>query len=300
MRHHQPVARRAVMAGVAASLACSHRPIAATPPQPPSGLPRGLFLDIRWTGSVWLAVGEAGRIARSDTGETWQLLQTPTTATLTSLLVGRGQEVWCVGHLGTILASSDGGQRWRLEHQDREMILLSITLTEAGPLAVGAYGSALQHTGTRWQRVAIDDEDLHWNAALSINGQTWLAGEGGRIVRGQPGNWQLLTEGGGSFFTLAPTATGVIAGGLGGRLIAVDADGRVTPIPAGSLTWQGANVDSNGRVVLVGLGGAVATLAAGHLRLANRADRMALAGLASGPRGVFAVGEAGIVPLRLP
>jgi hypothetical protein len=258
---------------------------------------RGLLLDIAWTGQAWLACGEAGRILRSTNGLDWQVISTEVSVVLTALIVADARTVWAVGHQGMILGSSDGGITWVVEHREAGAILLSGAVVGGRVLAVGAYGLALARDGRHWHRQGIVEDDVHLNVARAGGDTLWVGGEGGVLLTGRPGALRAVAGIEGSVFALTVTADGVVAGGLGGRLARVSNDESVRPLSAGALTWQGACTLPDGRVVAVGLGGAVAVIAGERVRLENRSDRIAHSAVAAGPGGVFAVGEAGLTPL---
>ncbi len=259
----------------------------------------GLLLDIVWTGQAWLACGEAGRILRSTNGLDWQVIATEGGVVLTSLIVADPKTVWAVGHQGTILGSTDGGVTWALEHREAGAILLSGAVVGGRVLAVGAYGLALARDGRHWHRQGIVEDDVHLNVVRATGETLWAGGEAGTLLTGRVGALSAVPGVEGSVFALSITSTGVIAGGLGGRLARVQIDGTVQALSAGTLTWQGACTLTDGRVVAVGLGGAVAIIEADRVRLDNRSDRVAHAAVAAGPGGVFAVGEAGVTPLLI-
>ena len=96
-----------------------------------------ILLDLAADGDRLIAVGEAGAVLRSaDQGHSWQLTQTPTTRTLTSVALVDAKTFVAVGHGGTLLRSADGGGSWAvIELPDGNTdSLLGVTRLRSGSL----------------------------------------------------------------------------------------------------------------------------------------------------------------------
>ena len=80
-----------------------------------------LLLDAVQTGNRLVAVGEYGHVILSDDqGESWQQANSvPTRNTLTSVMFLDNQTGYAVGHEATILKTSDGGNNWDLQFNER-------------------------------------------------------------------------------------------------------------------------------------------------------------------------------------
>ncbi len=141
----------------------------------PLAASRSLVLDFAESDSRAIAVGERGHVLLSESRSDWrQTGEVPTRATLTAV-AAVGENVWAVGHDGTILHSSDGGVRWSEQRRDvwtpagpdedpfsRDprlgAPLLDVLFTDAeNGFAVGAYALALRTSdgGATWERMAV-------------------------------------------------------------------------------------------------------------------------------------------------
>lgn len=148
---------------------------------------RSLLIDIAQAGSRLVAVGDRGHILYSDNqGKAWLQAKVPVSVLLTSVYFTNANEGWAVGHNGVILHSSDAGQTWQLQHDDRAgdgdkagAPLLGVWFADnQNGFAVGAYDYFLvtHDGGTTWQdnAQALNNPDgLHLNAIKgSADGNT--------------------------------------------------------------------------------------------------------------------------------
>lgn len=168
------------LAGAAGSLSAA----------PASVVTRGLLLDACRVGHAVVAVGERGNIVRTDdSGRSWEVLHTPSAATLTGVTFTDLQHGWAVGHLGTILATRDGGTTWSLQGETLgpDVSLLDVTTFDnRHVLAVGAYGAAFHSYdgGRTWHPVRLLEEDLHLNHLHVHSFEVFFAaGEAGTLRR---------------------------------------------------------------------------------------------------------------------
>lgn len=151
----------------------------------PLATSRSLILDVSDAASRAVAVGERGEVLISEDRTDWrQVADVPTRATLTAV-TAVGDDVWAVGHDGTIIVSHDGGLSWSLQRRDvldtspdaqfsshQGMPLLDILmLNKNHGFAVGAYSQLLRTDdgGASWQSVSIatgnnEPDDLDANA----------------------------------------------------------------------------------------------------------------------------------------
>jgi len=75
---------------------------------------RTLLLDVDRAGSRLIAVGSRGHIVLSDDmGATWRQASVPVSTLLTAVDFVNESTGWAVGHGGTILKSTDGGETWK-------------------------------------------------------------------------------------------------------------------------------------------------------------------------------------------
>ena len=146
----------------------------AQDPQPAEIMPlagQSLLLDVTAATDWAVAVGERGHVLRSETFENWaQIDGVPVSSTLTAV-THSGDRVWAVGHDSAIIASSDRGATWALQHwapEDEEPLLDVLFLDAQRGFAIGAYGLILvtSNGGETWERGSVSDEDdFHLNAS---------------------------------------------------------------------------------------------------------------------------------------
>ncbi len=149
---------------------------------------RALLLDATTVGPALIAVGERGHIIRStDSGQTWQLLASPTRATLTGISFADNNQGWIVGHDGIILATHDGGNTWTLQLNNTALSFLDVlALDPRHAVAIGAFGSLFttDDGGTTWTQRKALEEDLHLNrVTAAADGTVFIAGERGTLLR---------------------------------------------------------------------------------------------------------------------
>lgn len=235
---------------------------------------RAPILGATMAGARIVAVGDYGAIILSDDGQSFRQSQVPTRAPLTSVFFLDARRGWAAGHDGTILATSDGGETWRLQREEpgKERVLLSIWFENAEHgLAVGQFGLALETTdgGNTWQErrlVEGDAGEIHLQSIVDgRNGLLLIAAEGGFVLRSEDAGktWQAIpTSNKGSFWTgLALSDGSLLIAGLRGHIFRSQDRGRSwQEVPSGtqqSLTtaWQA----QDGTVRLLGLSGVTLT-----------------------------------------
>jgi len=87
-----------------------------------------------------IAVGEAGTILRSEDGNNWSAVESPTTGTLNSVAAS-GEFLCAVGSKGTTLQSTDDGKTWTAVPAISMRDLNSVYLADAAhAVAVGQHG----------------------------------------------------------------------------------------------------------------------------------------------------------------
>jgi photosystem II stability/assembly factor-like uncharacterized protein len=95
---------------------------------------------------VWIAGVPGTRIFHSsDTGQTWQSVDTKLTAPIRSITFVDAEHGWAVGDLGNILATTDGGRTWTSQRSGGQRAALLGIFTDAAdvPLEViAAHGAA--------------------------------------------------------------------------------------------------------------------------------------------------------------
>lgn len=224
---------------------------------------KGLLLDATTVGSSIIAVGERGTILRSpDSGQIWELLPSPTHATLTGISFADSERGWIVGHDGIILATRDGGQTWAQQYNDKTLSFLDVLALDARhACAIGAFGSffTTEDGGTTWTQRKALEEDLHLNRITTSGDDTlFIAGERGTLLR-TTRHLQAFTTAPtgyeGSFFGVLPLSANT--------LLAYGLRGHVYRSEGPEISWQPITLESpalimtavklkNGVIILAG------------------------------------------------
>lgn len=218
-----------------------------------------------------VAVGDYGLVILSDDAKVFrQATAVPTRAPLTSVYFIDDKQGWASGHDGTILATTDGGENWRIlrEERGKERVLLSLWFENATHgLAVGQFGLALETKdgGKTWQeRRLVDGEagEIHLMQIVPARGGLlFVAAEAGGIFRSEDNgaHWKLIQTGNkGSFWTgLALRDGSVLMAGLRGHLYrSTDLGLSWKEIPSGTQQSLTAIIQhSDDSVHIVGVGG---------------------------------------------
>lgn len=279
-----------------------------------------LLLDITQAGERLVAAGDRGHILYSDDGgASWMQAKVPTRQLLTGIDFVDDKHGWAVGHDALILATADGGESWTAQYEDREREapLLDVWFedTQHG-IAVGAYGALLETIdgGQSWEDISerLDNEDgYHLNAITHIQGSgLFVVGELGGMFRSADmgETWERVESPyQGSFF-------GVVGGSEPGVVVAFGLRGHLFRSIDFGDSWEGielvngngnvlesgladGNLLRDGRIVVVGHGGAVLTSddQGRSFKLFNRPDRRSLSGVTSDSQGnLILVGQGGV------
>ncbi|MBE7926692.1 hypothetical protein INQ33_03660 [Pseudomonas saudiphocaensis] len=279
-----------------------------------------LLLDITHAGARLVAAGDRGHILYSDDeGASWVQAKVPTRQLLTAVYFTDSKHGWAVGHDALILATTDGGETWVRQYEDRELEvpLLDVWFENAEHgLAVGAYGLLLEtHDGGQsWDDIAdrLDNEDTyHLNAITAIKDSgLFIVGEMGGMFRsadmGQ--SWERVESPyqGSLFGVISGNEAGlVVAFGLRGHLFrstdfgdsweTIVLGSSDNPLEAG---LADGNLLDDGRMVIVGHGGVVLS-SENHGRsfqIYSRPDRRSLSGVVANAHGnLLLVGQSGVV-----
>lgn len=120
---------------------------------------RQFLLAAAQVGHRLVAVGERGLVLLSeDLGESWrQAARVPVSVTLTAVSFVNDRQGWAVGHGGTILATSDGGEHWFVQADG--VSLAKAALSEAQGLGAGEPGGAADRALRSAQALLTDGPD---------------------------------------------------------------------------------------------------------------------------------------------
>lgn len=292
-----------------------------------------LLLDVDQAGKRLVAVGSRGHIVYSDDqGESWLQAPVPVRQLLTAVDFIDDKQGWAVGHDSLILHTGDGGESWTVQYRDPEIDaeddegfgflekpLMDVWFRDAQTgFAVGAYGLMLRTDdgGESWEDISFEvdnEEGFHYNAITEVhNTGLFLVGEMGTMYRSADygDSWETLEEMpyDGSWFGVSGTGQPghVLAWGLRGNVYRSTDFGDSweqveLTLPNGSVvssTLAGGQLNEDGRLILVGVGGVVA-ISEDQGRSFNvtvRPDRVALATGISLPNGrTLLVGQRGAV-----
>ena len=112
--------KQKMLALLAAVLLAAGGPLSAATPKPsiPSQkASRSLLLDVASAGERLVAVGERGHILLSDDrGNSWRQAPVPVRSMLTTVYFINPKQGWVVGHDSVVLATSDAGESWQIQH----------------------------------------------------------------------------------------------------------------------------------------------------------------------------------------
>jgi photosystem II stability/assembly factor-like uncharacterized protein len=227
---------------------------------------RAVLLAGACAGRRLVVAGERGIIALSeDQGRSWRQAAVGVSVTLTAIRFVDALNGMAVGHGGTVLTTSDGGEHWlqrldgnrvaeimlqtatasgdlralkeahRLVQEGADKPFLDLVVTdEKNAMAVGAYGLAMvtRDRGANWVSWTnrLDNpKSLHIYCARRIGDSILLAGEQGLLLlsRDDGYSFQRLTSPyAGSFFTAELLPEGgLIAAGLRGNVWRADVRG---------------------------------------------------------------------------
>lgn len=278
-----------------------------------------LLLDVTHAGSRLVVAGDRGHILYSDDGgASWTQAKVPARQLLTAVYFTDDRHGWAVGHDALILATTDGGETWAPQYEDREgeVPLLDVWFENAEHgLAVGAYGTLLEthDGGQHWEdiRDRLDNEDgYHLNAITAIKDSgLFVVGEMGGMFRssdmGQ--TWERVESPyqGSLFGVISGSEAGlVVAFGLRGHLFrsmdfgssweTISLGNRDNPLEAG---LADGNVLGDGRMVVIGHGGVVLSSddQGRSFEIYNRPDRRSLSGVVANAHGnLILVGQSGV------
>ena len=112
----------AALAGtlVAAQAGTGYRDPLDVPAQASPMAARGTLVAVtRTPGGRLVAVGRHGLVLTSIDGKAWQQAAVPVSTDLVAVCFPSALQGWAVGHGGTVLHSSDGGQSWHKQLDGR-------------------------------------------------------------------------------------------------------------------------------------------------------------------------------------
>ncbi|MDC8786396.1 WD40/YVTN/BNR-like repeat-containing protein [Roseateles koreensis] len=248
-------------------------------------------------GNRLVAVGARGMVLLSDdNGKQWrQAAEVPVRSMLTSVSFVDAQRGWAVGHDTSILATTDGGEHWQLQHFDAETDrpLFSVHFFDARQgVAVGLWSTILttDDAGVNWRQVKAPappeggkaDRNL-FSLFASPAGAIYAAAERGAVLRSKDRgvSWEYLSTGyKGSLWTglALDEQTLVVAGMRGTVYRSDDAGAHWASVPSHTQSSVTQLARHGQQMVAVGLDGVMLRSddQARTLSFAQRDDRLKL------------------------
>ncbi len=225
------------------------------------------LLGIARAGDTLVAVGGNGVIVRSSDGKSWRQVSSPVDVALNSVAFADASTGWAVGHDALVLATTDGGQTWKVQNFQPALNspLFSVqALSKTTAIAVGAFGllKITEDGGANWTDVSAPEfnaESLHVNAVTRLpNGKLVAVGERGLLGVSDDGRqWRRIPAPyEGSFFGVLPWgAEGALAFGMrGNAYYTTNAEtGSWSKLELGTTaSFFGGQVLGNDRLILTG------------------------------------------------
>ena len=226
---------------------------------------RTTLLSLAEAGQRLVAVGQRGHILLSDDqGETWRQVTAPHNEMLDRVRFRSASHGWAVGYDATIVATTDGGESWQLQHFDPEARPLFdvLFLDEQRGIAVGGYGTYLTTAdgGSSWDvgEPSIAEVGAHFNTLRQLaDGTLVMVGERGMMARSsdEGRSWEMLDSPYvGSLFGLLPYGDrGIMAFGMRGNVyVAEDISACRTIDPMDFDPFMAETVEDNAKLADMG------------------------------------------------
>lgn len=249
-------------------------PLQPVPAVQSSNATQATMLDAVWAGERVVGVGDHGVVLLSDDhGKSFrQASSVPLSTPLTGVSFGDSKRGWAVGHWGAILASTDGGETWQIQHlssaEDRPLFAVHFFNAEQG-VAVGLWSLVLttEDGGQTWTEQSVQAPPGARKADLNLmglfadsRGTLYATAEHGQVLHSEDfgKSWRYLDTGyEGTLWSGAVLADGsLLLGGQRGTLLQGSASGkgfrRLPTQSKGSVTSVAV---AGPRVLAVGLDG---------------------------------------------
>ncbi|TPQ37992.1 WD40/YVTN/BNR-like repeat-containing protein [Cupriavidus pinatubonensis] len=275
-----------------------------------------LLLGAARAGERIVAVGDHGVVLLSDDGgkRFRQAASVPTRALLTAVSFADARNGWAVGHRGTVLHTSDGGENWTLQRQDLsvDQPLFSVLFRDAQHgVAVGLWSLMLQTDdgGRTWRKTGLPpppgaakaDRNL-FRLFAAPDGALMVAGEQGSVLRSTDHgkSWAWLDTGyRGSLWagTALRDGTLYVAGMRGTAYRSKDQGAHWEKVPSGTTSSLTDLVAASDGLAGVGLDGSSVRTQGGELRATNRPDRLGMTAVVQASDGHLVMfSDRGVVP----
>jgi hypothetical protein len=148
------------------------------------------FYDVRFFGQEWFAVGDGGLIASTAEGASWRIRHSLGGEFYALRAIARGSDRWVAVGEGGIILSSPNGDDWSEYVMDQPEDLYGVAFNGTEWIAVGANGTILRSAGASWQKVNTTTS----STLYSVRGSSslWIAvGDNNTILTSTDGqNWE--------------------------------------------------------------------------------------------------------------
>jgi photosystem II stability/assembly factor-like uncharacterized protein len=218
---------------------------------------QAVLLAAAQAGGRLVAVGERGLIVLSDDqGGSWRQVPCPVSVTLTQVRFADARHGVAIGHGGTVLATTDGGESWQPRLDGRRLAQIALEAAKAS-------GDATRVRNA--ERLLADGPDKPLLDIAVWDAQRWLVvGAYGLALRTDDGGkrWQpwmdrLPNPKGLHLYTLRRHGTALLLAGEQGLLLRSDDEGATFRALASPYrgSWFAAEMLPSGEWVLAGLRG---------------------------------------------
>ncbi|PRX19204.1 photosystem II stability/assembly factor-like uncharacterized protein [Paraburkholderia sp. BL18I3N2] len=218
---------------------------------------QAMMLGVTRAGKRIVAVGDHGVVLLSDDdGKSFrQARAVPRRATLAAVSFVDENEGWAVGHGGTILHSTDGGETWTVQREDYtvDQPLFGVWFKDKKVGIAGGLWSLLLRTedgGKTWQKIKLPAASGAAHADYSLfcifagaRGQLFMTAERGTVYRSDDAgqSWQPL-------LTMSPATLWTGLSLRGGVLLVAGVRGHILRSTDFGSTWKEVDTSSKGSI----------------------------------------------------
>jgi len=157
-----------------------------------------------------------------------------------------GKSGWIAGELGLMMATTDGGKSWIVQHTGTTNRLLALSvISQTQVVAVGDHGAILwtDNAGQTWHVLSLNNL-TYYGVAFSDPANGWVVGEFQTILHSADGGktWQVQRGGQVADFTIPPYFTVVPQSAQ--NVLVAGQSGVFASSKDGGKTWQDGKVPS--------------------------------------------------------
>lgn len=202
-------------------------------------MPTDLFGVSEVGGDTWIC-GANGTILHTGDGKNWEFQTSGVDENLASIFFLNAKKGFCVGYHGTVLRTTDGGNKWVKVPVGSTHFLTGIHfVSESRGFIVGEMGTLLSTDdgGTSWSRVKLNllNTDVILNDIDFSEGKFgWIVGEFGTVLRTADGgkSWKTVDTRMGEYMLFGVNVADK------DRVVITGADGLVLLSESGGSSWK--------------------------------------------------------------